>query len=90
MFYENVLNLEIAQILNLKEEKNLATKLTFDKVIEKAKPNTSEVTLSNSQATTIIPNQGFSLTSLWRGILGMASLIFISFLVVYVITEMDF
>ena len=28
----------------------------------------------------IIPNQGFSLTSLWRGILGMFSLIFIAFL----------
>lgn len=29
---------------------------------------------------TIIPNQGFSLTSLWRGVLGMISLIFIAFL----------
>ena len=29
---------------------------------------------------TIIPNQGFSLTSLWRGVLGMLSLIFIAFL----------
>ena len=29
---------------------------------------------------TIIPNQGFSLTSLWRGVLGMLSLIFITFL----------
>ncbi|WP_424516724.1 NupC/NupG family nucleoside CNT transporter [Psychroserpens sp.] len=29
---------------------------------------------------TIIPNQGFSLTSLWRGVLGMVSLIFIAFL----------
>ena len=28
----------------------------------------------------IIPNQGFSLTSLWRGILGMVTLIFIAFL----------
>ena len=28
----------------------------------------------------IIPNQGFSITSLWRGILGMMSLIFIAFL----------
>ena len=29
---------------------------------------------------TIMPNQGFSLTSLWRGVLGMLSLIFIAFL----------
>ncbi|EPR72637.1 Nucleoside permease NupC [Winogradskyella psychrotolerans RS-3] len=28
----------------------------------------------------IIPNQGFSFTSLWRGILGMVTLIFIAFL----------
>ncbi|QNK76366.1 NupC/NupG family nucleoside CNT transporter [Winogradskyella undariae] len=30
--------------------------------------------------TEIIPNQGFSFTSLWRGLLGMVSLIFIAFL----------
>ena len=28
----------------------------------------------------IIPSQGFSLNSLWRGVLGMASLIFIAYL----------
>nr|WP_142785029.1 nucleoside transporter C-terminal domain-containing protein [Changchengzhania lutea] len=31
-------------------------------------------------ATPIVPNQGFSITSLWRGVLGMITLIFISFL----------
>lgn len=34
----------------------------------------------DSDKATIIPNQGFSMQSLWRGILGMASLIFITFL----------
>ncbi|MGB1268230.1 MAG: NupC/NupG family nucleoside CNT transporter [Flavobacteriaceae bacterium] len=42
--------------------------------------------LNDTEATasvvtdTIIPSQGFSLNSLWRGILGMVSLIFIAFL----------
>ncbi len=34
----------------------------------------------SEEVTKIIPNQGFSISSLWRGILGMASLILISFL----------
>lgn len=32
------------------------------------------------ETSTIIPSQGFSLTSLWRGILGMFTLLFIAFL----------
>ena len=35
---------------------------------------------SETTVTDIIPNQGFSFNSLWRGILGMATLIFIAFL----------
>lgn len=41
---------------------------------ETTTPNTSTST------STIIPSQGFSINSLWRGVLGMISLIFISFL----------
>ncbi|WP_397364818.1 nucleoside transporter C-terminal domain-containing protein [Olleya sp. R77988] len=33
-----------------------------------------------SEANKIIPSQGFSISSLWRGVLGMVALIFISFL----------
>ncbi|MGB7393776.1 MAG: nucleoside transporter C-terminal domain-containing protein [Pricia sp.] len=42
--------------------------------------NDNIIPTSSSEA---IPNQGFSLSSLWRGILGMASLILISFLFSY-------
>lgn len=37
-------------------------------------------TVSEVVVDEIIPNQGFSITSLWRGILGMVTLIFIAFL----------
>lgn len=35
---------------------------------------------SGADIFTIIPNQGFSINSLWRGLLGMGSLLFIAFL----------
>ena len=38
------------------------------------------ITLTDAEGSSIIPNQGFSFTSLWRGILGMVTLIFIAFL----------
>jgi CNT family concentrative nucleoside transporter len=40
----------------------------------------SESITQNETANTIIPSQGFSVNSLWRGVLGMISLIFLSFL----------
>lgn len=46
-------------------------------------PNEIETIVSNEQVEsvdTIIPSQGFSFGSLWRGILGMFTLIFIAFL----------
>lgn len=44
-------------------------------------PKTNEV-ISNlkEDSSVIIPSQGFTMNSLWRGILGMATLIFIAFL----------
>ncbi|MFK7833505.1 MAG: NupC/NupG family nucleoside CNT transporter [Winogradskyella sp.] len=38
------------------------------------------IAATETSVDTIIPNQGFSITSLWRGVLGMVSLIFIAFL----------
>ena len=38
--------------------------------------NTEVVTVINE----ILPSQGFSFTSIWRGVLGMISLLFIAFL----------
>ncbi len=46
----------------------------------KLSSDTIIVTEDIASTDTIIPNQGFSLTSLWRGVLGMLSLIFIAFL----------
>ena len=57
-----------------------STESTFENTSETVKPNVSNVSASESVTNSIIPNQGFSMNSLWRGILGMISLIFISFL----------
>ena len=47
----------------------------------KANPETEATsTVIQSTEDTIIPSQGFSFNSLWRGVLGMISLIFIAFL----------
>lgn len=44
-------------------------------------PKTAEtIVVETSNVSTIIPSQGFSLNSLWRGVLGMITLIFIAFL----------
>ncbi|WOD42168.1 NupC/NupG family nucleoside CNT transporter [Hwangdonia lutea] len=42
--------------------------------------DTSETTAVNETKSTIIESQGFSINSLWRGALGMVTLIFIAFL----------
>jgi concentrative nucleoside transporter, CNT family len=49
---------------------------------KKSKLSSDTILVAETVASTdfIIPNQGFSLTSLWRGVLGMLSLIFIAFL----------
>ncbi|MDA9775108.1 Na+ dependent nucleoside transporter, partial [Algibacter sp.] len=39
-----------------------------------------EIKESESTISTIIPSQGFSINSLWRGVLGMITLIFVAFL----------
>jgi CNT family concentrative nucleoside transporter len=52
---------------------NLKTFNLKNKIIE-------STALLATSADTIIPSQGFSFTSLWRGILGMIALIFIAFL----------
>ncbi|MFV0541051.1 MAG: NupC/NupG family nucleoside CNT transporter [Aestuariibaculum sp.] len=43
-------------------------------------PTGKQKEISEQTAPTIIPSQGFSINSLWRGIIGMLSLIFIAFL----------
>ena len=57
-----------------------STELTFENNTETITTNVSDESVSEPTTHTIVPNQGFSINSLWRGILGMISLIFISFL----------
>ena len=52
------------------------TKYSF----KKDKVKTEEILLTEATTDTIIPSQGFSMESLWRGVLGMISLIFVAFL----------
>ena len=42
---------------------------------------TKETATLPATTNTIIPSQGFSMESLWRGVLGMVSLLFIAFLI---------
>ena len=42
--------------------------------------NTSEISTLNETKSSIVPSQGFSINSLWRGVLGMITLIFVAFL----------
>lgn len=53
-----------------------------DAIVNDSLAHLVEATISShiSEADQMIPNQGFSFNSLWRGILGMAVLILISFL----------
>lgn len=56
-----------------------------EKVSDSLKPYTEEIKTEELEtpveiSTPIIPSEGFSINSLWRGALGMISLIFISFL----------
>ncbi|RIA10725.1 CNT family concentrative nucleoside transporter [Flavobacteriaceae bacterium MAR_2010_72] len=46
----------------------------------KAAPSEDASSIAFADENTIIPSQGFSMGSLWRGVLGMISLIFIAFL----------
>ena len=51
-------------------------------VADESSPKTSKETTANvaEDSSTIIASQGFSMQSLWRGVLGMISLIIIAFL----------
>jgi len=57
--------------------------LSRDKItyhLKTASPSLETVPVSVTDAPSITPSQGFSIQSLWRGILGMVSLIIIAFL----------
>ncbi|MFP4847036.1 nucleoside transporter C-terminal domain-containing protein [Winogradskyella sp. PE311] len=49
-------------------------------IIYKFKSSKKDTLIKAATTNTIIPSQGFSFNSLWRGVLGMVTLIFIAFL----------
>lgn len=58
-----------------------STALSFEKDIEETASKAPESSVSSTKkSSAIISGQGFSINSLWRGVLGMISLIFIAFL----------
>ena len=63
-------------------EQNKQTPLLVAEVADESSPKTSKETTANvaEDSSTIIASQGFSMQSLWRGVLGMISLIIIAFL----------
>ena len=54
-----------------------STNINFSDI---AKTETSETSSLKETKDTIVPSQGFSINSLWRGVLGMVTLIFVAFL----------
>jgi len=87
MFQNNLLVLYHNDSLNSIKRYKI-TELTDSTLVLKGKKmsfnlvSRPEEIIVEQEATSdkIIPNQGFSFTSLWRGLLGMVSLIFIAFL----------
>lgn len=59
---------------------NSVDTLNINNVDSKPEDASKKSTPNTSTSTTIVPSQGFSTNSLWRGILGMISLIFLAFL----------
>ncbi len=53
---------------------------TNDDLANTENSNASETSDISDNQVAIIPNEGFTFTSLWRGVLGMISLVFIAFL----------
>ena len=68
--------IEASQVI---DSVNTLTSTTLDTISQDLE-NVVDNTLSVNPNDTIIPSQGFSFKSIWRGVLGMISLIFISFL----------
>ncbi|WP_299250922.1 nucleoside transporter C-terminal domain-containing protein [uncultured Lacinutrix sp.] len=60
--------------------KNKNTTYNYTSPITLAKENIVTVDTTKPEMDTMIPSQGFSLSSLWRGVLGMVTLIFVAFL----------
>ena len=51
-----------------------------EEIIESVDQNQQVISTTDETENSIIPSQGFSINSLWRGVLGMVTLVFVAFL----------
>ncbi|MBG7612699.1 Na+ dependent nucleoside transporter [Polaribacter sp. BAL334] len=75
--YFNIVSLDSLQLVLTENDTNY--KLSSSIAAQKNVPNESEIS-KNTISNEIKPSQGFSIESLWRGVLGMFVLIIITFL----------
>jgi CNT family concentrative nucleoside transporter len=74
-FIENIEAVSLTSNNLFQQDSIQAETITVKKVVEQTKNEVVE-----SETSKIIPSQGFSVNSLWRGVLGMISLLVIAFL----------
>ncbi len=67
-------------IENVSQTETILIDSTTINFTETESSNTSEISTLNETKSSIVPSQGFSINSLWRGALGMITLIFVAFL----------
>ena len=67
-------------IENVSQTETILIDSTTINFSETESSNASEISDLNETKGSIIPSQGFSINSLWRGVLGMITLIFVAFL----------
>ncbi|MDP5105962.1 MAG: Na+ dependent nucleoside transporter [Polaribacter sp.] len=82
--YFNIVSSDVASLI-LSENNivfNLSSNLTTSEVLTQKELNLGEEDLNATKdaSNAILPSQGFSIDTLWRGVLGMISLILIAFL----------
>jgi CNT family concentrative nucleoside transporter len=83
--YFNIVSFDTASLVLSENDViyNLSSKGNANTVIPQEEANlsvTDQVTVSEEKANEILPSQGFSIDTLWRGVLGMISLLVIAFL----------
>jgi CNT family concentrative nucleoside transporter len=81
--YFNIVSFDAARLVL--SENDIIYNLSFNENIAAPKKETNliiadDVSTSEEKVTAILPSQGFSINTLWRGVLGMISLILIAFL----------
>ncbi len=69
-----------SQTLEITPSSSVDSSQITEQVVESTGQNQQITSNTSETENTIIPSQGFSINSLWRGVLGMITLVFIAFL----------